>query len=50
MVSFSFAHTRICGVSARRNNPAIPFASVLEEAFLPNPETIADKLRELAAY
>ena len=31
-------------------SPAIPFASVLEEAFLPNPETIADKLRELAAY
>jgi pyruvate/2-oxoglutarate/acetoin dehydrogenase E1 component len=32
------------------DSPAIPFNSTLEEAFLPNPERIADKLRELAAY
>jgi 2-oxoisovalerate dehydrogenase E1 component len=32
------------------DSPAIPFNSVLEEAFLPNPERIADKLRQLAAY
>ena len=32
------------------DSPAIPFNSGLEEAFLPNPATIADRLRELAAY
>ena len=32
------------------DSPAIPFNSTLEEAFLPNPERIADKLRELATY
>jgi 2-oxoisovalerate dehydrogenase E1 component len=32
------------------DTPAMPFAPALEEAFLPNPSTIADKLRELAAY
>jgi 2-oxoisovalerate dehydrogenase E1 component len=32
------------------DSPATPFATVLEEAFLPNPETITTKLRELAAY
>ena len=32
------------------DSPAMPFATGLEEAFLPNPERIADKLRELAAY
>ncbi|MGI8609649.1 MAG: alpha-ketoacid dehydrogenase subunit alpha/beta [Candidatus Dormibacteria bacterium] len=31
-------------------SPAMPFNPVLEEAFLPNPATIADRLRELAAY
>jgi 2-oxoisovalerate dehydrogenase E1 component beta subunit len=32
------------------DSPAMPFAVGLEEAFLPNPEGIAIKLRELAAY
>jgi 2-oxoisovalerate dehydrogenase E1 component beta subunit len=32
------------------DSPAIPFAVGLEEAFLPNPERIGVKLRELAAY
>jgi 2-oxoisovalerate dehydrogenase E1 component beta subunit len=32
------------------DSPATPFATVLEDAFLPNPERIAAKLRELAAY
>jgi 2-oxoisovalerate dehydrogenase E1 component beta subunit len=32
------------------DSPAIPFHPALEEAFLPNPTTIAEKLRELAAY
>lgn len=32
------------------DSPAMPFNPVLEEAFLPNPATIADRLRELAAY
>jgi 2-oxoisovalerate dehydrogenase E1 component len=32
------------------DSPATPFSTVLEEAFLPNPETIAAKLRELASY
>jgi 2-oxoisovalerate dehydrogenase E1 component len=32
------------------DSPAIPFNSVLEDAFLPNPERIAEKLRQLAAY
>jgi 2-oxoisovalerate dehydrogenase E1 component beta subunit len=32
------------------DSPAMPFAVGLEEAFLPNPERIAVKLRELAAY
>ena len=32
------------------DSPAIPFNAVLEEAFLPNPATIAVRLRELAAY
>jgi 2-oxoisovalerate dehydrogenase E1 component len=32
------------------DSPAMPFNPVLEEAFLPNPTTIAEKLRELAAY
>ncbi|MEA2684380.1 MAG: 2-oxoisovalerate dehydrogenase component beta subunit [Chloroflexota bacterium] len=32
------------------DTPAMPFNPVLEEAFLPNPTTIAEKLRELAAY
>jgi 2-oxoisovalerate dehydrogenase E1 component len=32
------------------DSPAIPFAPGLEEAFLPNPDRIAEKLRELAAY
>ncbi len=30
--------------------PAMPFAATLEEAFMPSPEKIAAKLRELAAY
>ncbi len=30
--------------------PAMPFAATLEEAFMPSPEHIAAKLRELAAY
>ncbi|GAC1574949.1 MAG: dehydrogenase E1 component subunit alpha/beta [Candidatus Dormibacteria bacterium] len=32
------------------DTPAMPFAPALEEAFLPNPSTIAERLRELAAY
>jgi 2-oxoisovalerate dehydrogenase E1 component beta subunit len=32
------------------DSPAMPFAVGLEEAFLPNPERIADSLRRLAAY
>ncbi|HEV1996757.1 MAG TPA: pyruvate dehydrogenase complex E1 component subunit beta [Candidatus Dormibacteraeota bacterium] len=32
------------------DSPAMPFNPVLEDAFLPNPATIADRLRELAAY
>jgi pyruvate/2-oxoglutarate/acetoin dehydrogenase E1 component/TPP-dependent pyruvate/acetoin dehydrogenase alpha subunit len=32
------------------DSPAMPFNPVLEDAFLPNPTTIAEKLRELAAY
>ena len=32
------------------DSPAMPFATGLEEAFLPNPETIGARLRELAAY
>ena len=32
------------------DSPAMPFAVGLEEAFLPNPESIADSLRRLAAY
>jgi 2-oxoisovalerate dehydrogenase E1 component len=32
------------------DSPAMPFAHGLEEAFLPNPEGIAEKMRELAAY
>ncbi|MFN2464659.1 MAG: pyruvate dehydrogenase complex E1 component subunit beta [Candidatus Dormibacteria bacterium] len=32
------------------DTPAMPFNPVLEDAFLPNPSTIAEKLRELAAY
>jgi 2-oxoisovalerate dehydrogenase E1 component beta subunit len=32
------------------DSPATPFSTVLEEAFLPNPESIAAKLRELAGY
>jgi 2-oxoisovalerate dehydrogenase E1 component len=32
------------------DSPAMPFNAGLEEAFLPNPSTIADRLRELAAY
>ena len=31
-------------------SPAIPFSTVLEEAFLPNVERIIERLRELAAY
>ncbi|PLS83393.1 MAG: alpha-ketoacid dehydrogenase subunit beta [Chloroflexi bacterium] len=30
--------------------PAMPFAATLEEAFMPSPERIAAKIRELAAY
>ena len=32
------------------DSPAMPFAPGLEEAFLPNPDRIAEKMRELAAY
>ncbi|MFN2464142.1 MAG: pyruvate dehydrogenase complex E1 component subunit beta [Candidatus Dormibacteria bacterium] len=32
------------------DSPAMPFATALEDAFMPNPERIADRLRELAAY
>jgi 2-oxoisovalerate dehydrogenase E1 component len=32
------------------DSPAMPFNTALEEAFLPNPEQIVEKLRELAAY
>jgi 2-oxoisovalerate dehydrogenase E1 component len=32
------------------DSPAMPFAVGLEEAFLPNPERIAESLRRLAAY
>jgi 2-oxoisovalerate dehydrogenase E1 component len=32
------------------DSPAIPFNTALEEAFLPNPSTIAERMRELAAY
>ncbi|WP_026370872.1 alpha-ketoacid dehydrogenase subunit beta [Kallotenue papyrolyticum] len=37
---------RLCGPDV----PAMPFAATLEEAFMPSPEKIAAKLRELAAY
>jgi 2-oxoisovalerate dehydrogenase E1 component len=32
------------------DSPAMPFAHSLEDAFLPSPERIAEKMRELAAY
>lgn len=32
------------------DSPAMPFAPGLEDAFLPNPDRIAEKMRELAAY
>ncbi|MHB8507373.1 MAG: alpha-ketoacid dehydrogenase subunit alpha/beta [Candidatus Dormibacteria bacterium] len=32
------------------DTPAMPFAPALEEAFMPNPARIAQRLRELAAY
>ncbi|OLC54322.1 MAG: alpha-ketoacid dehydrogenase subunit beta [Chloroflexi bacterium 13_1_40CM_4_68_4] len=31
-------------------SPATPFAKALEDAFLPNPETIAEAMRRLASY
>lgn len=38
--------TRLAGPDV----PAMPFAGTLEEAFMPSPERIAAKVRELAAY
>ncbi|MHB8507934.1 MAG: alpha-ketoacid dehydrogenase subunit beta, partial [Candidatus Dormibacteria bacterium] len=32
------------------DSPATPFSTILEETFLPNPDSIAARLRELAAY
>lgn len=37
---------RLCGPDV----PAMPFAATLEEAFMPSPDKITAKLRELAAY
>jgi 2-oxoisovalerate dehydrogenase E1 component beta subunit len=30
--------------------PAVPFSHPLQEAFMPNPQKIAEKMRELAVY
>ena len=32
------------------DRPGVPFAHTMQDFYMPNPDTIADAIRELAAY